>query len=524
MSRRIRSAFCARLVLFLVFVCILNVRAHGQAFTFSTIDYPGALWTGANGINTSGQIVGDYGYTNSGSPSYGFLYSGGQFTQINFPGSAGYTWPNGINARGDIVGYYENDFPGPHGFLDRGGAYAAINVPGASYTYALGINDSGQIAGFYYASNHVHGFLYSGGTFTTIDCPGASDTSLWGINDSGQIVGTCDGRVFLYSGGQFTIINFPAQPYGINGSAQIVGYNFGGPGTNGVLDTDGQITTIDVPGARTNIAYGINDGEQIVGMFIAGGTAHGFVANPCGTTSHGLPIISGIHPDGTAESPNWSGYVVIGSSFTSAKGSWRVPAVNCRQTPYSQSAFWVGIDGWPSPPNSTVEQTGTDSYCDGTTAKYDAWYEFYPAPSVPLSGVTVHPGDVISASVTYDPNTQKFTTELTDETTGEHGASPATGGHRALRSTAEWIAEAPCFNGALEPLSDFGTAKFGYDNTGVTYTNDATDSSNSGPISAFGDRYKITMKEVENPSVDKAVPSDLSSDGTSFDVVWEREN
>src|ERR1700692_4289152 len=96
----------------------------------------------------------------------------------------------------------------------------------------------------------------------------------------------------------------------------------------------------------------------------------------------------GRRPDGTGESENWSGYAVTGSSFTRAEGSWIVPTVDCSKTPGTYSVFWVGLDGYSS---STVEQTGTDSDCDGDTASYYAWYEFYPkfAKSISLS---VSPG------------------------------------------------------------------------------------------------------------------------------------
>ncbi|TMJ85481.1 MAG: hypothetical protein E6G76_16135, partial [Alphaproteobacteria bacterium] len=53
-----------------------------------------------------------------------------------------------------------------------------------------GINATGQIVGFYDNDSGRHGFLYSGGTYTTIDDPlGASDTRAFGINAAGQIVG-----------------------------------------------------------------------------------------------------------------------------------------------------------------------------------------------------------------------------------------------------------------------------------------------------------------------------------------------
>ncbi|HEY3197518.1 MAG TPA: PEP-CTERM sorting domain-containing protein, partial [Nitrospirales bacterium] len=78
------------------------------------------------------------------------------------------------------------------GFLESGGIFTPINVPGASSTLAHGINDAGQIVGGYNVGSGYHGFLYSGGSFTPIDVPGASSTQANGINDAGQIVGSFD--------------------------------------------------------------------------------------------------------------------------------------------------------------------------------------------------------------------------------------------------------------------------------------------------------------------------------------------
>jgi hypothetical protein len=219
------------------------------------------------------------------------------------------------------------------------------------------------------------------------------------------------------------------------------------------------------------------------------------------------------------ESTNWSGYAVEGTSFTKALGSWTVPTVNCSKTPNTYAAFWVGIDGWTS---DTVEQTGTDSDCDGTSPSYYAWYEFYPNPSFLISSVAVAPGDQMSASVTY--GSSKFTITVTNETTGKsYSKSSKVSG--AKRSSAEWIAEAPCCTnaGGILPLSDFGTVDFGQDYTDVSDTNDATDSSVSGPISDFGSDVFESIMVNGNTGADEAVPSALSSDGTSFTVKWDSE-
>jgi hypothetical protein len=83
------------------------------------------------------------------------------------------------------------------------------------------------------------------------------------------------------------------------------------------------------------------------------------------------------HRDGTATSSNWSGYLLTGSGFTRAEGSWTVPAVTCTSGAKDQySLFWVGLDGYVG--SSTIEQTGTASNCSGTTPQYYAWYQFFP--------------------------------------------------------------------------------------------------------------------------------------------------
>lgn len=222
--------------------------------------------------------------------------------------------------------------------------------------------------------------------------------------------------------------------------------------------------------------------------------------------------------DGTLESENWSGYAVTGSSFTVAKGSWTVPEVNCSETPNTYAAFWVGIDGYSS---DTVEQTGTLAECNGTSASYYAWYEFYPRPLFEITSVSVSPGNQISASVTY--NGREFTTTITNETTGQSYSTSARV-RGARRSSAEWIAEAPCCTstGGILPLSDFGTADFGEDPTNVSGTNDATDSSTTGAISTFGTNIQEIIM-VSSSGAEEAVPSAVSSDGTSFTVTWDSE-
>ncbi len=155
---------------------------------YTTIDYPGSASTYAWDINDAGLIVGYY--TDSNGFDHGFLNDNGTSTAINFPG-ANDTYAYGINSSGDIVGYYDYCQPScPHGFLLSSGAYSSLDVPLADWTAALGINDAGMIAGTYRATSTQHGFTYAGGAFTTVDVTGAEATELGRIKNSGNVVGT----------------------------------------------------------------------------------------------------------------------------------------------------------------------------------------------------------------------------------------------------------------------------------------------------------------------------------------------
>jgi Peptidase A4 family len=228
------------------------------------------------------------------------------------------------------------------------------------------------------------------------------------------------------------------------------------------------------------------------------------------TIMHG-PAVS----DDSVKSTNWSGYAVTGSkgSVSDAKGSWVVPAISgpCPST-NQYSSHWVGIDGYNS---GTVEQTGTDSDCQSGAPRYYAWYEFYPKPSFIVSGLAIHPGDVMTADVKYSGG--RYVVTIADTTTGQSFSTSAK--VKAQASSAEWVTEAPSSSGGVLPLADFGTVSWGVDYTSASSTNYATVGGVTGTIGSFGASvHQITM--VTSGGAVKATPSGLTSDGTSFTVTW----
>ncbi len=204
-----------------------------------------------------------------------------------------------------------------------------------------------------------------------------------------------------------------------------------------------------------------------------GGAVHAFV--PGGLMHHVSGHSSQVKGHrNQSESTNWSGYAATGSdgSFNSVSASWTEPAANCANSDAEYAAFWVGLDGYNS---DSVEQTGTDSDCDGSSPDYYGWYEMYPADPVYFSN-PVAPGDSISASVTFS-GTETYTLVLTDNTQG--WTQTITQNEAGLsRSSAEVITEAPSSEDGVLPLADFGQVNYGgsavngssmsdYDPTGI---------------------------------------------------------
>jgi hypothetical protein len=204
-----------------------------------------------------------------------------------------------------------------------------------------------------------------------------------------------------------------------------------------------------------------------------------------------------MHRITNSTSSNWSGYAVTGSRFTSVSASWTQPTAKCSGTAYS--SFWVGLDGDTS---NTVEQTGTDADCSGSTPQYYAWYEMYPKFPVNLRG-TVRPGDHLSASVTTD-GSGRYTLTITDSTQGWTNTTNARLKSAKLAS-AEVIAEAPSSSQGVLPLANFGTVSFS-----------GAKANGSLLTSSTPHLDPITM---QSGSTVKAQPSSISNG--AFSVAWK---
>lgn len=270
------------------------VASGDAAYFYSPIDVPGAVGTYAFGINSAGQIVGSY-FDSSGD-YHGFVDTNGVFATLDYPTAPTSTSLQGINAKGDIVGYFED--PAAPFFVLRAfhysnGVFSLIDVPGATsrWTVAFGISDNGQIVGTV-ETPVTRGFVGTNGVFITFSYPGLTRTEAYGINGGGQIVGIAydssgGSTGFLDTSGSFTNINFPntvnaTTPYAMNDAGQIVGYFVEGGDVLGFLETNGAFARlIDPLGSHETRAYGVNSYGEIVGNYYdSNEVSHGFLAVP----------------------------------------------------------------------------------------------------------------------------------------------------------------------------------------------------------------------------------------------------
>jgi probable HAF family extracellular repeat protein len=190
-------------------------------------------------INGSGQIVGGSGYIyDLFYPPKAYLYDAGVVTALGFLPGGTYSWAGGINDSGQIVGYSQNASHQEEAFLYSGGAMTGLGfLPGGTKSWAYGINNGGQVAGYSTnASGTQEAFLYRDGIMTGIGTlPGHFDSVATAINDQGQVVGYADDsfggtEAFSYSGGVMTGLgqflgDSHSAANAINGQGQIVGYS-----------------------------------------------------------------------------------------------------------------------------------------------------------------------------------------------------------------------------------------------------------------------------------------------------------
>ncbi len=261
-------------------------------YSFQTIASPhDKTFTQLLGINDHQVIAGYYGNgMTPQTPNKGVtLALPTHFMAENYPHAA-QTQVIAINNWGDTAGFYVDKAGATHSFLDMGGTFTTVDMPGTPFNQMLGLNNGGVAAGYFQdAKGQDHAYVRNThGTYTVPSIPNSQAT---GVNDQGVVVGftqptTTTASGFILRNDDVTTIDYPGssftQAFGENNQGQIVGaYNDNAGNAHGFVYHNGTFTSVDAPGASATTINGINNAGQIVGFFEdAHKNTVGFVGRP----------------------------------------------------------------------------------------------------------------------------------------------------------------------------------------------------------------------------------------------------
>jgi hypothetical protein len=195
----------------------------------------------------------------------------------------------GINDGGEISGYYGSGLKGhpnkgytvvsPYGQKN----FTAENYPGSVQTQVTGLNNLGYTCGFWVDSKGVNrGFIEWNGVFTSYVNPNTGTgtvNQLLGINDSGIAVGfymNAKGVSFGYTLDRnvkkFSTVTPPGATNvvvtGINDAGNLVGFYGKASASVGFIRHGKQFSTFMYPKSTATMAFGINAYDQIVGAYV----------------------------------------------------------------------------------------------------------------------------------------------------------------------------------------------------------------------------------------------------------------
>src|SRR4051794_4831891 len=219
-------------------------------------------------------------------------------TTIDYPGGTN-TSLTGINDNGDVAGFYTDASGDTRGFTRRSnGQFSApiLDPKGQQgYTILTGINNSRTVCGLYLLRNNPRSFLLTGKTFTDISV-GSEETIVNDLNDVGAFCGIAvipDGAFVVTASGAY-IFQVPGSFYNIaedvNNLGQVVGsYSAGTVQITEAgfrREADGTlIYPITVSGSTDVALFGINDDGQMVGTMSDTNGSHAVFFPPSGSAT-----------------------------------------------------------------------------------------------------------------------------------------------------------------------------------------------------------------------------------------------
>lgn len=194
----------------------------------------GVQWVFANGMNESGDIVGEY--RDAGNVAHPFVILQKAF-QVLADVDGRTPVPADINERRVITGAARKSGAYDLGFVLDRGSYVFFQCDASGHTNPSGINRNGDVAGTCGTYADLRGFVFRGGVVTFVSYPGAVRTRIWDINDDGDVVGDA---FFLDASGHQESIAF--------------------------LWRDGVFHDLAFPGTRQSLARSINNKGDVLGQ------------------------------------------------------------------------------------------------------------------------------------------------------------------------------------------------------------------------------------------------------------------
>ena len=270
-------------------VIILFSPGYAWAGTWTAMpDIPGQAFIDPSGAS-GGTIVGTWG---DGSTAHGFIYNGGSFTSLEYPGESGYgRRTNFYGMQGNIVVGSHGDGWSFDGLIYNISTQAWTNVvspfPGFPYMHDLCGIEGDKLVGSVWDGQQYHGqcraIFYDGTSWSIIQPSGSPSARAEDISGN-TIVGQYTdsswvNHGFIYDGTNWTTVNGPGATstalQGISGSF-IVGYTTDASNAvHGLLYNGTAWMTLDMPGATYTNFTGI-DGSTVVGCYTdASGMSHG---------------------------------------------------------------------------------------------------------------------------------------------------------------------------------------------------------------------------------------------------------
>jgi probable HAF family extracellular repeat protein len=281
----------------------------------------GTLGGGASSpssINESGQVAGSSYLPNRDPtiPAYipgnslwrAFVHTNGVMRDLGMPEGT-LSSATGINAKGQMSAFVV----GTGAFMISDGVAVRIGPQDAAdNTRALGINDAGQVTGYFASAQGVavHAFVYAGGVFTDIHSLG-NHTSGAAINARGDVTGMASfgpnvnavdhQHAFLYSNGTMVVLGEygVGMSYGsaINDRGDVAG-DLWLPGREGIqafLYAEGAMRDLGTLGGEDSAAFGINNLGQVVGAStIADGSYRAFLHDGTKMVDINTLVVSGL--------------------------------------------------------------------------------------------------------------------------------------------------------------------------------------------------------------------------------------